>query len=289
MSYADTDKGATAYANNKPPDYIFLMPKGADKWRRTYPDYLNALTPFWSTIRPIAITIDTTIFSPPIKFDTLAGSPFHEQAYEVYRATQNQDSITQWAAEYWSDDIQFYTFDTGSRFMSIALQILEKDSSNLEKSLLVSAKIGIGLFNGSIVCWKEKYQYNLLRPVSYIRTYIDSTWVTNLIDRHKGGIDNTGITPAHPSYPSGHSVFGAIASVVLSNAFGNNISFTDNSHIYRNDFWAKPRSYNSFEEMMYENAYSRIFLGVHYRMDCDEGIKIGKIIGKQMNELRWEK
>jgi hypothetical protein len=51
LAYADTDGGAKAYLNNKPHDYN--PPIGPEKWRRTFPDYLDALTPFWPSIRPI--------------------------------------------------------------------------------------------------------------------------------------------------------------------------------------------------------------------------------------------
>jgi hypothetical protein len=35
--------------------------------------------------------------------------------------------------------------------------------------------------------------------------------------------------------------------------------------------------------MAEENALSRIFIGVHYRMDCEEGIRLGTLIGRVSN------
>ena len=37
-----------------------------------------------------------------------------------------------------------------------------------------------------------------------------------------------------------------------------------------------------------ENAYSRIPLGVHYRMDCVGGLKLGKKVGQRINQVSWE-
>lgn len=287
--YAETDEGAATFRENKPVRYSQEMPVGEDKWRRTYPDFLYALTPYWGKVHPISVSIDTSDFIAPLPFDKTAGSAFYKQAEEVYLTAKNINDEQRWIAEYWSDDIQFFTFDTGSRFMSIALQILEQQNADLETSLLVCAKMGIGLFDGSIACWKEKYHYNLLRPVSYIRAYIDPTWVSNLRDKYKGGIKNVGITPAHPAYPSGHSVFGAVAAAVLSASFGNEISFWDRSHEDRKDFLGMSRSFESFDTMMLENAYSRIGLGVHYRMDCEEGLRIGKIVGNGVNAMAWKR
>jgi membrane-associated phospholipid phosphatase len=41
--------------------------------------------------------------------------------------------------------------------------------------------------------------------------------------------------------------------------------------------------------MAEENAYSRIPLGVHYRMDYSEGLRLGYQTGKAVNRLAWEK
>ena len=37
-------------------------------------------------------------------------------------------------------------------------------------------------------------------------------------------------------------------------------------------FWEHQGTFTSFVEAGLEDAYSRIRLGVHYRMDCDEGV-----------------
>jgi hypothetical protein len=37
--------------------------------------------------------------------------------------------------------------------------------------------------------------------------------------------------------------------------------------------------------MSRENALSRIVGGVHYRMDCEEGLRIGQIIGQKIAGL----
>jgi hypothetical protein len=41
--------------------------------------------------------------------------------------------------------------------------------------------------------------------------------------------------------------------------------------------------------MANENAYSRIPLGVHWRMDCEEGVRFGIEIGRRVNDLPWKK
>lgn len=57
--------------------------------------------------------------------------------------------------------------------------------------------------------------------------------------------------------------------------FGNQTNFTDRSHEGRTEFGGAARNFNSFEQLARENAFSRIPLGVHIRMDCAEGLRLG--------------
>lgn len=287
LAYADTDGGAKAYLINKPHDYN--PPIGPEKWRRTFPDYLDALTPFWPAIRPILAKVENSEFTPPLPFRIDSTSTFFKEAKEVYESSKNATPTEKWIADYWSDDIQYFTFDAASRMISISNQVLKTRHSNLEEAVYTNTKVGIALFDGSIACWKEKYFYKILRPVTYIRLYIDGDYRTNLNDKVKKMGDNVGVTPAHPSYPSGHSSFGKAASVVLTDIFGSNFAFTDRSHDGRLDFLSSSRSFSSFDDMANENAYSRIPLGVHFRMDCDEGLRIGQLIGERVNMVQWKK
>jgi len=111
------------------------------------------------------------------------------------------------------------------------------------------------------------------RPETYIRKQINPDWKS----LHE--------TPSFPAYPSGHAAFGAAAAEVLTDALGNKFELTDRTHEKRPEFAGTPRSYSSFAEMAQENAASRVLLGVHYRMDCEEGLRLGKIIGKKVVDL----
>ena len=66
--------------------------------------------------------------------------------------------------------------------------------------------------------------------------------------------------------------------------FGNNSQFTDNSHEGRTEFRGSARSFNSIKEMADENGYSRVPLGVHVRMDCTEGLRLGYEISDAVND-----
>ena len=51
------------------------------------------------------------------------------------------------------------------------------------------------------------------------------------------------------------------------------------------DFKATPRKYTSFAEMANENALSRLYMGVHYRMDCEEGLRLGRLVGQRIADF----
>ncbi|HLP96636.1 MAG TPA: hypothetical protein VK168_21485, partial [Saprospiraceae bacterium] len=104
-----------------------------------------------------------------------------------------------------------------------------------------------------------------------------------------------GITPAFPAYPSGHSGFGGCGGKILSSMFEYNAkhpgtyTFTDLCHQLRTEFLGTPRVFSSFSQLGEEDAYSRIPLGVHFRMDCEVGLEVGRLAAQRVLELPWKK
>jgi membrane-associated phospholipid phosphatase len=120
----------------------------------------------------------------------------------------------------------------------------------------------------------------VMRPSVYVREVIDADYRTNLF-RFISWPD-----PSFPGYPSGHSTFASAAGGVFIETFGNQTDFTDHTHEGRDEFRGMPRTFSSFTVMINENAYSRIPLGVHVRMDCDEGVRLGYEISDGVNAWR---
>jgi hypothetical protein len=282
FDYSKTDvNGHEAYLNIHPADYV--PPTGPGKWQPTKPDFTRAMLPYWGRTRTFAISAEDKIAKPPIAFSTVTTSQFFAQALEVCSFPDNYEN--RWIGEFWSDDIFEQTFEPAARWVAVANQVMVQEKAHLETAAYTYAKLGMGLSDAGVACWNSKYIYNVERPISYINRGINPKWITLL--------DNTvkkvkGITPPFPSYPSGHSTFGAVAAEVLSNIYGYKYAMTDKSHEFRVEFYGKPRSFNNFNEMAYENAISRILLGVHFRMDCDEGLRMGYNVGRKVNDLKWK-
>ncbi len=268
--------GHEAFYNPRPTNYT--PPTGPGLWQPTPPDYSGALFPFWGSARTFAIQQSDKLARPPIVFSEDPTSPFYAQALEVKNTVDNLDFTNQWIAEFWSDDFVGVMLSPPARWISIANQVIKNENADLETALYTLAKVSIALNDAGVAAWFSKYTYNVERPVTYIRRVMDPNW-----------LPHWDTNPSFPAYPSGHSTFGAAAAEVLSHIYGYNYSMTDRTHVKRNDFYGMARSYDTFYEMAEENAYSRIPLGVHFRMDSEEGVRLGYQVGRKVNGMPFKK
>jgi len=257
------------------------------RWNPTNDNPDGGMFPLWGRTRTFATSESEKICRPPLPYSNKVGSPFYVQALEVYsRCNSNISYEDQWVAEFWSDDIFGLTFSPPARLMAIADQILLKEKSNLEKSIEAVAKMGLALNDFGVACWNSKFHYKVERPEHFIKREIDPNWEPILVNPINGA---RGLTPSFPAYPSGHSTFGGGGAVILTDVFGSSYEFTDNCHNERTEFNGKSRSFNSFAEAGYEDAISRIYLGVHFRMDCEEVVRFGQSIVGRVLRLPWKK
>lgn len=259
----------------------------AGDWVPTFPGPGNGMFPYWGQARTFALKATERTCRPPLEYSESIHSEYYSQALEVY--AQNTPSLSysaQWIAEFWSDDLLDLTFSPGPRWIAIADQVYALENASLETALYCNAKVGIALNDAAVGCWHSKYVYNIERPETYIRRIIDPEWNTNLNNPLTG---ERSLSPSFPAYPSGHSTMGAAGAEALASVFGYGYPMTDNCHQYRTEFVGSPRSFTSFFEMAQENAWSRVSLGVHWRMDSDEGVRFGTEIARKVNRLPWKK
>ncbi|MEJ7680869.1 MAG: vanadium-dependent haloperoxidase [Segetibacter sp.] len=265
-----TDGGHEAYLRNFPSDYT--PPVGVDKWIPTPPLYQPAILPYWGNNRPMVSTDGAGPVDPPIPpvFSTSSGSSFYRAAYEVYNTAANLSPEQKTIALYWNRGAT--TFTPPGHNIAITLQMIRRNHLSLNEAAMLLAKVGIAVNDAGIVCWRAKYTWNLMRPVSFIRTYIDPSWMPLIV------------TPPFPSYTSGHSTFSAATAAILTAEIGDQISFTDSSSIA---YGFSPRSFTSFNEYAQEAAVSRLYGGIHYRFDNDKGLTCGQQIAMNVEGVNW--
>ncbi len=267
-------------------DWVSKYKKAGD-WEPTFPGPGKPMGGVWGKARTFAIKEDQKVCRKPIPYSEDPKSHLYSQAIEVY--AQNTPSLSyeaEWVGEFWSDDLLNLTFSPGVRFLAIGNQVLDREKSNLETAVWMTALVGTSCNDAGVACWNSKYYYNVERPESYIKRLIDPSWEPNLYNPLTG---DEGVTPSFPAYPSGHSTMSAAGAEALGYIFGYSYGMTDNCHRNRTEFEGTPRTFSSFEEMALENAWSRVPLGVHFRMDSEEGVRFGKDIGRAVHRLPWKK
>ena len=232
---------------------------------------LHPILPDWGSRPTLFINQEDILFQDPYFKYSSFKIALHQDALGVYTHSINMSKEDQWIAEFWSDDVRGLTFSPAGRWIAITNQIVQLENISFSDMLTLYFKLGIGLNDAATLCWKNKYHYNLERPSAFINKHIDPAWKPFHDD------------PNFPSYPSGHAVLGAVSAIILEKTFGINYKFTDKSHHTRMEFFGKKRSFDSIKAMALENAYSRFVMGVHYKEDCESGLRLGFDIGNLVN------
>ncbi len=285
IAYSETDReGATQIHEPSPASYF--PPAGEGLWEPTSPDFTIASFPYWGRVRTFAAKNDDLISLPPVnKYSTETTSKYYLDNLEVANRVKNITQEDHWIAEFWSDDLTGMTFSPPARFFAIANQLVPRTQMNLEEALHMYCVLGIAINDAAVACWKSKYIYNTESPETYIRQYIDPDFKPIL----GAAIGKPGLTPAFPGYPSGHSTFAGVGERILEHFFGDNFEFTDLCHFGRTEFRGYPRTFTSWKDLAEEDAYSRIPLGVHIRMDCSEGLRLGNVMAVSALALDLQK
>ncbi|WP_293873119.1 vanadium-dependent haloperoxidase [Flavobacterium sp.] len=236
-------------------------------WAPTNPSITMPSEPFWGQIRTIGLVSPDMSVPSEIPFSSVVGSPFYNQAMEVYTISQGLTSAQKDIAKWWADGPGVTATPPG-HWVAIENQLTIDLRLNLQEAAEMYAMVGIAITDAFISCWYTKYQYNLLRPQTYIRDYIagGESWTSFLG------------TPSFPEYPSGHSVCSGATSKILTSIFGS-LSFVDKTNV---NLGLSPRYYSSFYAAADEAAISRIYGGIHFREASEKGVLQGKMLAEYL-------
>jgi membrane-associated phospholipid phosphatase len=102
-----------------------------------------------------------------------------------------------------------------------------------------------------------------------INNYVDPDWHPYLQ------------TPPFPSYSGGHSTISAAAAEAMTKALGDNFAYRDTSEM---EFGIPARSFTSFRQAAQEANISRVYGGIHYLFDCDNGNLRGTRLGQFISD-----
>jgi membrane-associated phospholipid phosphatase len=282
FEWSKSDGGHRGYLNNFDKKLVFEQKPGC--WQP--PLYAQSfshfpLHPHWGKNRTF-LPADSSIAAPAfIPFDTLPASPYYKQFIKVYETNKALTQEQKETAIWWSDDPEV-TFTPPGHSFYLATLAVRKTKPSLIKSAETYARVGMAVADAFRNCWKWKYYFFTERANTYIPQHIDSRWESFWPD------------PPFPAFPSGHAIQAAAAATVLTDLYGDNFSFTDSAHVGRPrdeirkaDF--KARHFDSFWQTAEETAISRLYGGIHTPQDNAMGLEKGKMIGNNINQLRWRR
>jgi PAP2 superfamily protein len=266
LDWASTD-GFSTYNNCA---YVPAPVPGA--WKPTPPAFNpNPLQPCWGFLRPMVLTEGECPPPPHPAFSTDAGSDFYAAGLEVRDVVLGLTEAQKTIASYWADGPGSTGTPTG-HWIAIVSQFARNDELSLAEAAEAYARVGIAIHDALIACWSAKYTFNLQRPVTYVNENIDAGWLPFIG------------TPAFPSYTSGHSTQSGASARILTDMFGSK-SFTDTTHVDHGLVPPQePRTFASFEEAAAEAAVSRLYGGIHFSFDNEEGLGAGQCIGQAIQD-----
>ncbi|MCF8238911.1 MAG: vanadium-dependent haloperoxidase [Saprospiraceae bacterium] len=241
----------------------------------------------WAIAQPFLLTSQDQFRSPPppeinSEVYTKAFNEVKEYGrFESKVRSNDQAHLAMW----WKDFVE-------NSHNRLARKLVVKEKLNLWETARLFALLNMTVYDAYVSVFDNKFHYNHWRPYTAIRwaandenidTEPDHGW--NNLHKH---------TYAFPSYPSAHGTASTAAMTVLANSLGtgDEYSFTmttsevDKAGPFSGKVKMDPptRSFSSFSEAGMEASLSRVYLGIHFRYDSEEGFELGRKIGNYANQ-----
>jgi membrane-associated phospholipid phosphatase len=164
---------------------------------------------------------------------------------------------------------------------------------NVEVAARYLAVLNTAMADAGIAAWDAKWHYIFWRPVTAIR-YAGNTGnpklkpISNWYPLGAQATNQTtaNFTPPFPAYPSGHATFGGSVFEVLRSYYRDNTPFSFTSDEFNGQNYSdtgqlmplEPQHFSSLSAAEYQNAESRIWIGVHWQFDADVGDAEGRAV-----------
>eukprot|EP00457_Paulinella_chromatophora_P004579 gb/GEZN01004591.1/.p1 GENE.gb/GEZN01004591.1/~~gb/GEZN01004591.1/.p1 ORF type:complete len:556 (-),score=41.92 gb/GEZN01004591.1/:186-1853(-) len=254
-------------------------------------------------------TLNPAILNPASR-DTFMQSKLYTDDYEEVlntgsdgisyptRRTEEQTFI----AVFWAYDGRPFLGTPLRLYNQILREVMCQQNNTAEERVRLLALVNLAMHDAAISAWRTKYQSAFWRPKVGIRnggkdsnsaTVEVKNWTPLGIvaSNPASPKDVNGINPNFPSFTSGHSEFGAALFTMMKLFYGkDDIKFTflsDELNGKTTDSKGrvrprKPRVFSSFSEAAKENAKSRVYLGVHWNFDADEGVARGSMVAEMV-------
>jgi PAP2 superfamily len=250
VKHAETDGAAKGWNGSSLEYYGEGRVYGPGSWEPTAPYfYYPPEEPFAPNWRPWALSKPSEFRPTPPAF---ASERYLKDLREVIVVSRDQlTDDKKKVALFWADGRGSVT--PAGHWNQIALALV-KDSDLTDSEIVrLFARLNMALADAFIAAWDAKYAYWTLRPVTAAKKLLGIDWSPMIL------------TPPFPSYVSGHAAFSGAASVVLSAYL--------------------PQQKALLDAMAEEAAMSRLFGGIHFRFDNEDGLALGRRVGAKVLAL----
>ena len=217
-------------------------------WQATPPVFIvNPAEPFAGEWKPFFVSRPAELtIAPPLDPSSAA---YRVATFEVLEVAKQLTAAEQRTAEFWHLDAGSIT---PSGIWNLKLRDLLKENADPHAdSLRLLAALNMAMYDAMVTCWHYKYAFWTERPITAAERLGLGAWTPMLV------------TPPFPSYPSGHAtVSGAAAEVIAAYL---------------------PAHADTVRKWAAEAAMSRLWGGIHFRFDNDEGLALGRQVGSTAN------
>jgi len=239
--------------------------------------------PHWGLVRPFVMSSTTQARQPLpggyATYSALLASSLYASQFNDVKSLGRANSTTRTAdqtqtAFYWANDANG-TYKPPGQLLDHTRVVAQSRITTTVPLARLFAQVSLAMGDAAIAAWDQKYltTIDLWRPITAIQqadtdnnpaTDPETTWVP------------LGNTPCFPAWVSGHATFAAAWAGVMRNQFGDALSYTAGTD--DPNAVGMTRTFTSFTQAATENARSRIYLGVHYQFDADDGMATGTSI-----------
>ncbi len=251
----------------------YMVPVGPGLWEPTPPALVSPpINAFVGKATTMVASLNDAISKPfPYAYSENPSSDFYKMVKQVYDQKKVNTTGQEQTARHWIDQGNGLGYTPPGHDFYIITQCMQQAGASLDVAAEAYAKAGIGERDGSIVVFRSKYKYNLVRPISYIRKVIEPGW-NSLIP-----------TPPHPEYPAAHSGVTGSAMISAATVLGDNVPVVDRAY----DFRTFPeKHFPNLLSAAQDAGISRYYAGIHYLISIDEGINVAKHVGAEVGKIK---
>jgi hypothetical protein len=247
---------------------ILDRPKSGSITKLAAANMAGVTEPYWGYNRPFALKGWNDCPAPmPPEYSRKPGTPLYEEARQVMEVGKKLTPDQKEIALYWADN-PGETATPAGHWLSIGSQMIDARKLSAAQAAWMMTVTSTAIADAFISAWAYKFRLNLIRPRTFIRQTMDSTWEPAIP------------TPPFPEYLSGHSALSAAAAGALTTLLGPT-PFEDSTNV---SFGHAARRFESFNAAAVEAGQSRIYGGIHFPSGNVEGRNLGECIANRVTE-----